>query len=114
MGSLAAALEPSVSPASPLVDKAGSRPSRRTRAGAGLELGNSPQRCSVFDQIPGGKTEDGIKPRLRGEGKSLYLPHVTFRTSIKVACAPDSIGAMVPIGGTVGTEEEGGTGCVAP
>ena len=34
---------------------------------------------------------------------------------MSVACAPESMGAMVPIGGTDGTVGGGGTtGCVAP
>ena len=33
---------------------------------------------------------------------------------MSVACAPESMGAMVPIGGTDGTVGGGTTGCVAP
>ena len=63
--------------------------------------------------------------RQAGGGEQKLRPwsrvsHITFLTSMSVACAPDSIGAMVPIGGgggggTEGTAAGGGTtGCVAP
>ena len=128
---VAAAVAASAWRAWPPGGRAESRPWRGTRRSAPAAAEAQPlpgsdfssRRCSTCGQIPKGENiECSMKMSwrgsdyLRGPAICVYLT-VTFLTSISVAWAPESMGAMVPIGGTVGTEGGGGggtTGCVAP